>query len=111
MSFLDVTLNLNIGTHENYNKRNKNSLYINIISNHPPKITKNLSENIQRRISKLSNSTRILNNSKDLYNNALFASGFQQRIKFEEGNRAMSRLFSVQLVISTVRYYRCINFI
>ena len=93
MSFLDVTLNLNIGTHENYNKRNKNSLYINIISNHPPKITKNLSENIQRRISKLSSSTRILNNSKDLYNNrpALSAGRFQQRIKFEQGQQHQTK--------------------
>ena len=94
MSVLDVTLNLNIGTHENCNKRNKNHLHINVNSNHPPKITKNLPENIQKRISKLSSSTRIFNNSKDLYNKALFASGFQQRIKFEEGSRVMSRILT-----------------
>ena len=41
---------------------------------------------MQKRISKLSSSTRIFNSSKDLYNNALSASVFQQRIKFEEGN-------------------------
>ena len=41
---------------------------------------------MQKRISKLSSSTRIFNSSRDLYNNALSASVFQQRIKFEEGN-------------------------
>ena len=84
MNFLDVTLNLNIGTHETYNKPNNNLVYININSNHQPKIIKNLLENIQKRMSKLSSSTRIFNNSKDLYNNALSASGFQQRNRFEQ---------------------------
>ena len=87
LNFLDVTLNLNTGTHELYNKPNNNPLYINNInSNHSPNIIRNLPENIQKRISKLSNSISIFNFSKDLYNNTLFASGFQQRIKFEQGN-------------------------
>ena len=83
VSFLDVTLNLNTGTHKLYNKPNNNPLYININSNHPPKIIKNLPENIQKRISKLSSSTRIFNNFKNLYNNALSASEFQQGNEFE----------------------------
>ena len=83
VNFLDVTLNLNTGTRESYNKRNNNPLYININSHHPLTIIKSLPENIQKGISKLSSITRIFNNSKDLYNNALSASEFQQRIKFE----------------------------
>ena len=67
VNFLDVTLNLNIETHEPYNKPNNNPLYINMSSTHPPNIIKNLPENIQKRISKLSSSTRSFNNSKDLY--------------------------------------------
>ena len=86
VTFSDVTLNLNTRTHEPYRKPNNNPLYININSNHPPKIIGNLPENIRKRISKLSSSIRILNNSKDLYDNALSASGFQQRIKFEQHN-------------------------
>ena len=84
VNFLDVTLNSNTGTQELYNKPNNNPLYININSNHPPKIIKNLPENIQKRIRELSSSTRIFNNSKDLDNNALSVSGFQQRIRFEQ---------------------------
>ena len=60
-------------------------MYINISSNHPPNIIKNLQENIQKRISKLTSSTSIFSNSKDLYNSTLSASGFQQRIRFEQG--------------------------
>ena len=86
MNVLDVTMNLNTGTREPYNKPNNNLLYININSNHLSEIIKNLPENIQKRISKLSSSTRIFSNSKDIYNNDLSANGFQQRFKFEQGN-------------------------
>ena len=86
LNFLDITLNLNTGTHKPYNKPNNNPLYIIINSHHPPNQIKNIPESIQKRISKLSITNRVFNNSKDLYNNALSASGFQQRIKFEQGN-------------------------
>ena len=86
VNVLDVTMNLNTGTREPYNKPNNNLLYININSNHLSEIIKNLPENIQKRISKLSSSTRILNNCKDIYNNDLSANGFQQRFKFEQGD-------------------------
>ena len=84
MTFSDVTLNLNTRIHEPCNKPNNNPFNIN--SNHPPKIIENLPHNIRKRISKLSSSIRILNNSKDLYDQALSASGFRQRIKFEQHN-------------------------
>ena len=84
--FVDVTWNLNTGTHKSYNKPNNNPLYININSNHPPNINNTFPENIQKRINKLFSNTRIFNNSKDLYNNAMSASGIQQKIKYEQGN-------------------------
>ena len=90
MNVLDVTMNLNTGTREPYNKPNNNLLYININSNHLSEIIKNLPENIQKRISKLSSSTRIFSNSKDIYNNDLSANGFQQRFKFEQGNTSVT---------------------
>ena len=108
MNYLAVS-----GIHEPYNKHNNNPININIISNyplkiikslpeniqkriykpliyninsnHPPKTIKNLPKNIQKRISKTqSSSIRIFNNSKDLFNNVLSASRFQQRIRFEQ---------------------------
>ena len=83
---LNVTLNLNIDSDQTYNKPNNNPLYININSNHSPNIIKKPPRKYRRRIRKLSSSTSIFNNSKDLYNNALSPSGFEQRIKFVQGN-------------------------
>ena len=48
--FLDITLNLTTGKYQTYNKPDNNPLYINILSNHPPSIIKNLPGNISKRI-------------------------------------------------------------
>ena len=42
VNFLDVTLNLTTGKYQPYNKPDNNPLYINILSNHPPNIIKNI---------------------------------------------------------------------
>ena len=44
VNFLDVTLNLTTSKYQPYNKPYNNPLYINILSNHPPNIIKNLPE-------------------------------------------------------------------
>ena len=48
--FLDVTLDLNKGTHEPYTKPNNTPLYVNIERNHPPSITKNIPIAINKRL-------------------------------------------------------------
>ena len=72
VNVLDVSLNLNTGTHKPYNKPSNNPyILISIQIMHRKYILYiNLSKNIQKRLSKLSSTTRIFNNSKDLYNNA-----------------------------------------
>ena len=50
INFLDVTLHLTTGQYQPYNKPDNNPLYINILSNHPPSIIKNLPGNISKRI-------------------------------------------------------------
>ena len=50
---LDVTLNLTTSKYRSYNKLDDNLLYINIHSNHPPNIIKNLQSNICKRINNL----------------------------------------------------------
>ena len=82
-NFLDVTLNLTTGKYQPYNKPDNNPLYINILSNHPPNIIKNLPENISKRFNTLSADEATFNNSKDLYNNALAESGFKYKITFQ----------------------------
>ena len=53
-NFLDVTLNLSNDKYQPYNKPGNSPLYININSNHPSNIIKDLRESISRHISKLS---------------------------------------------------------
>ena len=54
VSFLDVTLNLRTGKYQPFNKPDSNPLCINILSNHPTNIIKNLPGNISKRINTLS---------------------------------------------------------
>ena len=70
VNFLDVTLNLTNEKYQSYNKPDNNLLYINIFSNHPPKITQNLPGNINKRINTLSVDETTFNKFKDLYKNA-----------------------------------------
>ena len=84
VNFLDVNLNLTTGKYQPYNKPDNNSLYINILSNHPPNIIKNLPGNISKRINNLSADEATFNKCKDLYNNALAESGFKHKITFQK---------------------------
>ena len=83
VNFLDLTLNLLTAKYEPYNKPDNKPLYINVNSNHPPNIIKNLTESISRRINNLSSDKTIFNNSKELFNNALSYNGFDHKTKFQ----------------------------
>ena len=92
VSFLDVTLDLTACKYKPYNKPGNIPLYINVKSNHPPNIIKNLPESTSRRINKLSSYKSVFDNSKDLYNNALSSSSFKDKIKFNpDFNKNISR--------------------
>ena len=85
-------LDLITGKYKPYNKPGNISLYINLQSNHPPNVIKNLPESIFRRINKLSFDKSVFDNSKDLYKNALYNSGFKDKIKFDpDFNKNISR--------------------
>ena len=83
MNFLDVTLDLTTDKCRPYNKPGNMPLCINVKSNHPLNIVKNLPESISHRINKLSSHKSVFDNSKDLYNNALSSSDFKDQIKFD----------------------------
>ena len=57
--------------------------YIDVNSNHPPNITKNLPDSLSNRINKQSSDKYVFNSTKDLYNNSLTNSGYKQNIKFQ----------------------------
>ena len=83
VNFLDVTVNLTTGKYQPYNKPDNNPLYIDILSNHPSNMIKNLPDNISKRINTLSADETTFSKSKDLYNNALAESAFKHKITFQ----------------------------
>ena len=54
VNFLDVTLDLNKGTHQSYLKPGNKPLYVYSESNHPPSITKNIPVAVNKRLNELS---------------------------------------------------------
>ena len=92
VNFLDVTLDLTTGRYKPYNKPGNVPQYTSVKSNHPLNIIKNLPESISRRINNLSSDKSVFNNSKDLYNNAVYNSDSKDKIKFDpDFNQNISR--------------------
>ena len=82
VNFLDVTLDLNTGIHYPYKKPNDEIVYINKMSNHPPGITKQLPQSISRRLSTLSSNEEVFNRSKQIYENAIKKSGYDEKLTY-----------------------------
>lgn len=83
MDFLDVTFNLNDGTYKPFMKPNNRPLYVHKESNHPPGILKNIPLATNRRISSISSNEAIFNAAAPAYQEALKASGYNHKLKFE----------------------------
>lgn len=88
VDFLDVTLNLHDGTYKPYHKPNDSPMYINVNSNHPPSIIKQLPKSINKRINELSSNKDIFESSAKFYDDALKTSGYTERLSFIERNSA-----------------------
>ena len=93
--FLDVTLNLEDGSHRPYRKDNKIPVYIDSRSNHPPIVKKNLPKMIGKRISDLSSSKEIFDSEKSIYQEALKNAGFKEKIECEKSKKGRRRRRSV----------------
>ena len=63
VNYLDVTFNLNDGTYRPYQKPDNIIQYIHVKSNHPPNIIKQIPKTIEKRLSQLSSSEEIFNES------------------------------------------------
>ena len=88
VDFLDVTLDLNTRTHKPYNKPNNTPLYINMMSNHPPCVLKNIPLAVQKRLSKNSSTKEIFEAAIPPYQEALKVSGYSHKLEFEENLNA-----------------------
>ena len=82
VNYLDVTFNLNDGTYRPFRKPDGKTSYIHAESDHPPAILKHLPVSVEKRISDLSSSEKIFNESKGFDENALKQSGFNYELKY-----------------------------
>lgn len=87
INYLDVTLNLNTGKHAPYMKNNNTIKYVNINSNHPRTILKNIPAGINQRLSNLSSDSEIFRESATPYQKALEESGYKYKLQYEPSTR------------------------
>ena len=71
VNYLDATLNIENSTYCPHQKENNQIKYINIESNHPPSIINELPLSIESRLSQVSSSEEIFNDSVISYQDAL----------------------------------------
>ena len=82
VDFLDVTLDLNLGTYRPFLKPNDKPQYVHKDSNHPPGVKKNIAEAINERLSTISSNEDLFNEAAPIYQNALKESGYDYKLKF-----------------------------
>ena len=82
VDYLDITMNLTDGSYKPYHKPEDETSYIHKESDHPPNITKQLPAAVEKRISDLSSSEEIFEQSKQHYQEALKKSGYTHQLKY-----------------------------
>ena len=108
--FLDIFLDLETGSYQPYRKPNETPVYININSNHPRSIKKQLPDMISDRISKLSSSKEIFTKESQLYETSLQSAGYFKPFQFKpKENKKAQKLeegIYCGLILHTVRSWR-----
>ena len=82
VNFLDVTLDLDLGTYKPFTKPNETKLYVHKMSNHPPNILKNIPDSVNKRLSNISSTEAIFNEAAKPYQKALQDSGYDYKLSF-----------------------------
>ncbi len=91
VNYLDASLNLSDGSFRPYCKPDDETNYINVESDHPPSIIKQLPTAVEKRISDLSSSEQIFEQSKKKYQDALTKSGYKNVLKYNPTTPSTSR--------------------
>ena len=86
-NFLDITFDLYNNSNNPFNKNNDIPSYVNVNSNHPKCIIKQIPTAVNLRINRLLSSKRIFEYNKESYNEALYNSGFNKKLEFLDLNR------------------------
>ena len=81
--FLDIRMNLKTCEHKPYRKENSTPLYINVGSNHPNTIIKQIPTMVERRLSELSSNKKIFDEEKVEYQKALKEAGYTHELEYK----------------------------
>ena len=91
VDYLDITFDLNDGSFRPYKKPGDETLYINVDSDHPPSILKQLPISIEKRLSSISSSEAVFDQSKGHYQEALRKSGHNHELRYNPQQRRRGR--------------------
>ena len=84
VDFLDVHLDLQSGTYRPYHKPNSKPVYVNVGSNHPKSVIKNIPLGVNERLSMTSSNEEIFNANVGIYQEALDSAGHKHKLKYVE---------------------------
>ena len=87
VDFLDITFDLQNNLYKPYNKPNSNPRYVNINSNHPPCILREIPKSVEKRINNNSCNKEVFDKSSKYYNNILSSSGYKEKINYSNKNQ------------------------
>ena len=82
VNFLDVNFNLETGIFKPYMKPNDTPLYVDVNSNHPPCILKNIPHSVNNRLSKISANEEFFLQACPPFQEALRKSGYNYQLNF-----------------------------
>ena len=88
VDYLDITMDLEEGTHKPYRKPGDKPLYVSSQSNHPPKILKNIPVGIERRLSNNSANKQIFDEAAPVYQAELDRCGYEHKLEYNPKPRA-----------------------
>ena len=84
VNFLDVNFNLINGTYQPFQKENQTLSYVHKLSNHPNHVLRQIPKSICKRINTNSSNEDMFNIHKRKYEDALRASGYSDKLEYEE---------------------------
>ena len=82
VQYLDVEFDLRNDIYRPYRKPNSEPLYVNINSNHPPSVLKQIPQGIAKRLSTISSNEEVFKSAVSEYEKALKDSGFEEKLAY-----------------------------
>ena len=91
VNFLDVTLDLNTGVYKPFMKENDTPVYVNMKSNHPPMVLKNIPVGVNNRLSRISSNEMVFNMAAPDFQAALDKSGYSHKLVYDPNIRSKKK--------------------